>query len=200
MSDLKVALISHEFPPFTIGGIGTHCFDLAYALSTKRVETRVICGTIGKSGTTTKIDDFLEIEYLPCPDFPPRYFWFQILNYKKMRSLVSDCDVIHGVNPTASFGLVLNNEFSNRALVTTHHSNSLLMLKMFAQMSLSEFTVGNFSQDFLSYPLDQSLERFWFERADCIVVPGISTLEFMKQTCPNWITKKVCRRSKETGN
>jgi len=191
MSGLKVALISHEFPPFTLGGIGTHCHSLAYSLSAKGIETKVICGTTTGSGGKTKVNNFLEIVRLPCPSFPPKYFWFQLLNAKVMTSLVSDCDVIHGVNPTASFGIALTHEFSDRALVTTHHSNSLQMLKMFTQMPPSEFTLGDFSENFLSYPLDDFLERLWFKRADRIVVPGTSTFEFMTRTYPRSITEKV---------
>jgi hypothetical protein len=33
MSDLKVALVSYEFPPYIVGGIVTHCYDLVCSLS-----------------------------------------------------------------------------------------------------------------------------------------------------------------------
>jgi len=191
MHNLKVALISHEFPPFTIGGIASHCYDLAHNLSKKGIETRVICGTNGKSEKKIKLNRFLEIIRLPFLDSSPRYLWFQLLNHKKLCSLTSDCNVIHGVNPTASLALAFYYRNSDKALVTTHHLNELQTLKMFMQMSLSELTVGDLVINAFSYPLDDSIERTWFRYADRIIVPGFSTYKFMKQMYQREYIEKI---------
>ncbi|MCJ7635393.1 glycosyltransferase family 4 protein [Candidatus Bathyarchaeota archaeon] len=188
---LKVALVSNEFPPFITGGIGTHCYDLACSLSAKGVETKVLSGAPTGEEKRVKISDLLEVISLPYSDIPPRYLWFQCQNLKKLYRLVSDCDVIHGVNPTASVGLALSNQIPDKSLITTHHSDELITLKMFAQMPLSELSLGDFSTDVLSYPLDTLMKRLWFKRADRIIVPGYSTYAFMKRTFPESITKKI---------
>lgn len=190
-TNLKVALVSHEFPPSIVGGIGTHCYDLACSLSAKGIETKVLCGTNSKRGQRIKINSSLEVIRLPYLDFPPRYFWFQLQNCKKLRDLTSDCNIIHGVNPTASFGLALNNGHSKKALITTHHLNELLLLKMSMYMPPSEMSVGDLLTNVLSYPLDDCMERLWFRKADRIIVPGTSTFEFMQHVFPCRITRKI---------
>jgi len=191
MHDLKVALISHEFPPFTIGGIASHCYDLAYSLSKKGIETRVLCGTTAKSEKTIRLDPFLEVIRLPCLNFPPRYLWFQLFNHKKLCSLTSDCDIIHGVNPTASLALASHQKNSGKALITTHHLNELQTLKTYLLMPFSELSLGDLAINVFPYPLNEFIERMWFKYADRIVVPGYSTYEFMKRIYKRKYVEKI---------
>ena len=48
LDKLKVALISEEFPPFDFGGVAAHCYDLAYSLSRKGIDTTVFSGRSSK--------------------------------------------------------------------------------------------------------------------------------------------------------
>jgi glycogen synthase len=191
VNDLRVALISHEFPPYTIGGIASHCYDLAYSLANKGVFTRVICGTINEEVKRIKVTPFLEIVRLPFMNFPPRYLWFQLSNYEKLCRYTSDCNVIHGVNPISSLATAFYQKESDKALVTTHHLNEMQTLKMFLQRPLSEFTFGDFAINALSYPLDSILENTWFKYADRIVVPGFSTQKFMSNMFSDDVMKKT---------
>lgn len=189
-NDLKVALISHEFPPYIIGGIASHCYDLAYNLAKKQISTKVICGTIHNVQERTKINQFLEIIRLPVLNYPPRYLWFQLLNHKAFCKLTSDCNVIHGVNPTSSLSVALHFK-AKKALIMTHHLNELQTLKTCLQMPLSELTFGDLMINVLSYPLDDILEKTWFNYADRIIVPGFTTFQFMKQVYPSNVLAKV---------
>jgi len=191
VSGLKVSLISHEFPPFIIGGIATYCFDLAINLSRKGIETKVICGNLNDAESRMKVNRFLEIVRLPFFNFPPRYFWFQLMNHKKLCKLCANCNVIHGVNPTASMLQASYERKSNKALIVTHHLNELQTLKMFVHMPLSELTLGDLMVNAFSYPLDTFLENAWFGYADQIIVPGNFTYDFMKSIYGPELLKKV---------
>jgi glycosyltransferase involved in cell wall biosynthesis len=191
MHGFRIALISHEFPPYTIGGIGSHCYDLAHNLAKKGVETKVLCGTTDGVEKTTRVNSHLEVTRLPFLNFPPRYFWFQTINYKKICALTSDCSVIHGANPLASLSLAFYLRNSSKVTVTTHHLNELQTLKMYVQTPLSELTLGDLAINALSYPLDDYIERTWFKYADRIVVPGHSTYEFMERILPRKYLAKI---------
>ena len=191
MSDLKVALISHEFPPFAIGGIANHCYDLAWNLARRQIKTKVICGTTRKIEEHRRVNRFLEVIRLPFLNYPPRYFWFQLINHRKLCKLIADCNILHGVNPTASLFSAYHEKKSGKALITTHHLNELQTLKMYVQMPLSELTFGDLMINALSYPLDDFIERKWFKYADQIIIPGYATYEFMKKVYPSEYMDKV---------
>jgi 1,4-alpha-glucan branching enzyme len=191
MSSLRVALVSEEFPPFVVGGIGSHCYDLAYSLSRKGVETRVICGSTDKSVKKKELNRFLEVISLPCLDFPPRWFWFQLFNQRELYDLTSDCDVIHGVNPIASALLALRKRHPRKALIVTHHLNELQNLKTYMRMLTWKPVLGDLAINVFSYPLTDALARIWFHSADKIIVPGYSTLEFMKKVYSSKYLGKV---------
>mgnify|MGYP000692795013 CR=1 FL=1 len=179
MSNIKVVLISHEFPPFTIGGIANHCYDLAFHLSKSGINTKVICGNLSGFEKRVKINPLLEVISIPIVNLPPRYLLFQLFNHKKLCDLLSDCDVIHGVNPIASLGPALHYRNTNKALIITHHLNELQTLKTFVQIPLSELTLGDISINAISFPINDFIEKTWFSIADHIIVPGLSTYEFM---------------------
>ena len=101
MANLRVALISHEFPPYLIGGIGTHCYDLASSLSKKGIDVTVFSGK-SKQLKIEKLNSHLKVVRLPFPNFPPRFIWFQLQNFKTLLGSLSNFDLIHGVSPIAS--------------------------------------------------------------------------------------------------
>lgn len=191
MNDLKIALISHEFPPFNIGGISSYCYDLAYNLATKQIKTRVICGATKGIVGREKVNQFLEIVRLPLLNYPPRYFWFQILNIGKFYDLISDCNIIHAVNPTASFFAFFYKKKYRKTLVTTQHQDELLTLKTLLQRSWSDITFGDVLMDALSYPIDNFFKRTLFNYADKIILPGRTTFNFMKRIQSPKIVDKI---------
>ena len=185
MKNFKVALISHEFPPFAIGGIGYQCYDLAYSLSRKKIDTVVLCGK-SPYKRIEKPNDFLTVIRLPCIDVPPRYFWFQLQNFRVLQKLVDDSSVIHGVNPISSAIAAYYKIRLGKPFVVTCHHSGLLELKEFLNLPTTEWTLGNFSITVLSYPLDEIiLMNTCLKSADRIIVPGLSTLNYIKNTVGN---------------
>jgi glycosyltransferase involved in cell wall biosynthesis len=191
MKNMKVALISHEFPPFAFGGIGYQCYDLAYSLSRKKIDTVVLCGK-SPHKRIEKPNDFLTIIRLPYIDVPPRYVWFQLQNARVLQKLVEDCSVIHGVNPMSSAIAAYYKIRLGKPFVVTCHHSMLLELKEFLNLPTSEWTLGNFSITVLSYPLDEIiLMNICLKSADRIIVPGLSTVNYIKNTVGNLDLKKT---------
>ena len=185
MKNFKVALISHEFPPFAIGGIGYQCYDLAYSLSRKKIDTVVLCGK-SPHKRVEKPNDFLTVIRLPYIDVPPRYFWFQLQNFRVMQKLLDDCSIIHGVNPISSAIAAYYKTMLGKPFVVTCHHSGLLELKELLNQPASEWTLGNLGITVLSYPLDEIvLMNICLENADRIVVPGLSTFNYIKNTVGN---------------
>ncbi len=99
MSDaLKVALVSPEFPPATIGGIGAVANDLAINLSRKGVQTTVFCGRSNKISVEHPSTN-LRIVRMPLLSYPPRHLWFQIQNFAPLLSMFKEFDVVHNLDP-----------------------------------------------------------------------------------------------------
>ncbi len=177
-----MALISHEFPPFAIGGIGSQCHDLAYSLSKKKIDTLVICGKSAHK-RVEKPNAYLTVVRLPYFDVPPRYFWFQLQNFKIIEKLVEDCAIIHGVNPISSAIAAYYKKKLGKPFVVTCHHSGLQEMKEFLSLPTNEWTIGNFSQTVLSYPLDEmTLTNICYKSADHIIIPGLSTLDYIKNT------------------
>ncbi len=190
MDNFKVALVSHEFPPFEIGGIGIHCYDLAYNLSKKRIHTVVICGKSPRL-QVEKPNSHLEIVRLPYVSVPPKYFWFQIQNLKAMRKLFDECSVVHGVNPWSS---AMEAEYLSRIgkpfIATCHHS-ALHEMKEFLCLPAKEWTLGNFSIAVMAYPLNKVLMDACFKFSEHLIVPGYSTLNYLKKSGEKLNLKKT---------
>lgn len=190
MDDFKVTLISHEFPPYTIGGIGSQCYDLAYSLSHKKIDTVVICGRSPRK-RVERPNDFLTVIRLPFFDFPPRYFWFQVQNFRVMSKLLGDCTIAHGVHPISStIGAHFQSRMNKPFVVTCHHSG-LQELKELLSLPPAEWTVGNFKITVLSYPLNKILKKKCVDAASQIVIPGLSTVNYMKSIDKNLDLSKI---------
>lgn len=190
MSDYRVALISHEFPPYIIGGVGIHCYDLALSLSKKKVNTTVFCGR-SKITHTEKINDYLEVVRLPYFDFPPRHLWFQLQNLRILSKILGEHDIIHGVVPhlTAICGYFKRK--MKRPLITSIHEVIFSDLKLFMNSPLSEWTIGNFGLNVLEYPLNDFLIKASLKKSDHIIVCGSSALNDMKKIYRNLDFAKV---------
>jgi 1,4-alpha-glucan branching enzyme len=187
---MKVALISHEFPPFMIGGIATNCYDLAYSLAKKNIFTTVFCGK-SKGIKIHKVSEHLQIVRLPCFNFPPRYFWFQLQNFPKLLKLLKEYSIVHAVNPIASTLFAYFAIAKQKPFIMTHHDHQLEALKVFVNSPLSEWTLSNMSDSLISYPLNDFLIKKCLERSNHIIVPGFYTLNYMKRVYKNLDFEKV---------
>jgi len=190
MGDYKVALISHEFPPFLIGGMASHCYDLAYSLSKNKVFTTVFCG-MSKRVTVEKLNPYLEVVRLPCLDLPPRFLWFQIQNFRILSQFLKDFDILHGVNPLASAICSYFKKKLRKPFVTSIHEVLLSDLKVFINSPFSEWTLGDFKIHAVAYPLDEFLVKTCLKSADHVVVCGNSAFRDMKRIYPNLAHEKT---------
>jgi len=152
---MKVALISHEG-----GGIRSVTAGLGKSLAKRKIETTIFTGITRSNGETEKIDDYLQIVRLPIPDFPPRNLWFQFLNFKRLSRALSNFTVVHGVSPTASFGLTFFKKRIPKPFVATIHDSYRLGQKAFVNQPLSLWTVSDLGYYFVDYPFyDYSISR-----------------------------------------
>jgi hypothetical protein len=75
---MHVVLLSHEYPPFVFGGIGSFVESLALGLSKLGVKVTVITGRPTFSPTINSVDFFtskkknIELARFKYPNFPPR--------------------------------------------------------------------------------------------------------------------------------
>lgn len=191
MNSIKVALFSHEFPPFLFGGIGSNCYDLAHSLSKKGVETTVFCGRPHKGISIEKVNENLEIVRLPFIDLPPRFFWFQLLNFGPFLKLIKNYTVLHAVDPQSGAICAYLKRRLRKPLITSIHSVMRSDLKVFLSAPFSEWTIGDFGYNILEYPLHEFLLRTCLANSDHVIVHGLTALNDMKAVYQNLNFKKV---------
>jgi len=190
MSSYKVALITHEFPPYLIGGMASHCYDLAYSLSKKKIPITVFCG-MAISPQSEKINSYLRIVRLPLLNLPPRFLWFQIDNFKFLLKAINDYDIIHCVNPLASGIFSFFGKKMKKIIVTTLHEIFLSDLKTLLTAPFSELTLGDLSIQGISYPINEFLIRTCLTNSDHVIVCGNSALQDMRCIYPHLNYEKV---------
>ena len=187
---MKIALLSHEFPPYISGGIGLNCYDLAHSLSKKGVDVTVFCG-ISKTPRLEKVNSLLKVYRLPLFDFSPRFLWFQIRNLKFLANRLDEFDVIHGVSPTSSAFMTCLKEKLGKPFVTTLHEVLLSDTKVFLNSSFSEWTLRDFGLHVLEFPLFNFLINQSLSCADHVIVCGRSAYDDLKLFCPKLNFAKI---------
>ena len=176
--DLRVGLISHDFPPHMFGGIASVCYDLACSLSKAGVPTSVFCGTPGRS--TVSEESGFRIVRLPYLNVPSRPIWFQARNFGSLLRLLNDCSVLHAVNPQSGAFCWLAKRRLKKPLVTSIHGVPIYETKVFAKSPVSCWTPGDFAFNILEYPLFDFLARTSLAGADSVVVCSYATLNEMR--------------------
>jgi glycosyltransferase involved in cell wall biosynthesis len=173
---LHVVLISNDYPPFIIGGVGTFVENLAHGLLRRGVKVTVLAGyPVPRSGfkrfndEKEQTDSGLNVIRFPYPKIPPCHLWFQIFNLRKISKIVStlDADVIHGQGGIAYPALIGLKNISSS--VVTHHSNpktelGLSLYSMTRGASLSDIRLGT-----LGYPYSNYTFKKEFEMSDASV-------------------------------
>jgi len=180
MTNLKVVLISEEYPPYTFGGIGSVCYDLARNLSKKEIETTVICGrSITNEVSVENYDKNLKVIRLPFIDVAPRFLWFQLQNLGLFSRLLRDQPIAHFVNPQVG-AIAPYLKKLNKYLVTSIHGVPLVESKVFFNSPMSFWTVGDFAYNLLEYPLNHYFIKVCLASSDHIVVCSFTTLNEVK--------------------
>ncbi|MFX0211194.1 MAG: glycosyltransferase family 4 protein [Candidatus Hodarchaeota archaeon] len=191
MTDLKVALISDEFPPFTFGGVGAVCHDLAYSLSKKKIDTTVFCRG-SRRLTFEAPNDYLEIIRLPCLDIPPRSVWFQLQNFHRFSKLLKNHTILHAVSPGSGTFCVDLKKKSFKPLVTSCHGLMWRLLHLHFNTPIRYWTAEEFAFGILGYPLYHFLDKKIIKNSDRLVVCSSSLLKDMNKIYGDSISQKIC--------
>jgi len=127
---MRIALTTHEYPPFLFGGVGIFVKDLAHGLANLGVDVTVISGmpVPWKSHQTSILDndeDKIRIVRLQYPNLFPRHITFQVFNNGKLKKILKSIepDVIHGQSGS-SFPTVVSSHKIAPVIVTFHGSPS----------------------------------------------------------------------------
>jgi 1,4-alpha-glucan branching enzyme len=177
---LKVCLISHEFPPFFFGGIGSHCYDLAYNLAKMGIHVTVFAGR-SKNLQKEKINDLLEVIRLPYVDFPPRAIWFQIRNLQLFSKKLNSYDIIHVVDPESGVLPIYFAKKLKKPVVTSIHSvPPIHLLKYSFYSPLRDLSIGDIGLVLFEYPLRTFALRSCLVNSKHVVCCGSFALEKTK--------------------
>jgi len=186
---MKVALISHSFPPHMTGGIGSYTFSLAEALSKKGIDVTVFCGGHVKKEPASKF----KIKRIPMLNLPPRAVWFQLQNHKRLSKELKNFDIIHGQNTSSSFYVMMKKKVEKPWIVTFHDCPSR-GLKAFFDSPSSSMNLGDFFFNVIEYPLYKKMYSMDLKHSDKIISVGrYLLLDLKKQFKFN--SKKFTRNS-----
>jgi glycogen synthase len=124
---MHVALVTHEYPPYIFGGIGTFTKNLASGLSKSGIDVTIISGypvsQIHSKNIYQETDNGITILRYPYPNFPPRHTIFQLANLKSLTKCIKNLnvDLIHGQSGSI-FPLLPNIKNIAPVIVTFHSS------------------------------------------------------------------------------
>jgi glycosyltransferase involved in cell wall biosynthesis len=176
---LKVALLSPEYPPLSIGGISAVCYDLSMNLSRQGVHATVFCGKSDKL-TVEKVNDNLRVVRMPLLGFPPKHLWFQIQNLSPLLKMLKEFDVVHNVDPRGAFLAYFGRKL-HKPFVTHVHGSGYGETKVFLRSPVSCWTLGDFVYEILEYPMNEYLTNMCLRNSDHLVVCSTNRVEEMKR-------------------
>ena len=126
---MKVLHLAWEYPPYKVGGLGTHIEELAQAQAQKGITPIVIaCSFEGKTGKTTENGVTVyrfDSDHLPAEDFPSWALEMNILMYNQAAAAIAEeggVDVIHAHDWIVSSCAVSLKHTYRIPLVSTIHS------------------------------------------------------------------------------
>lgn len=188
--NLKVALVSSEYPPSSLGGVSAVCYDLAMSLSKKGVSTTVFCGKSDKIAVE-RVNNCLRVVRMPIIGLPPRHLWFPVQNLSPLLRLLKEFDVIHNIDTRAAGVLVHFRKNLHKPLLTHVHGCGHCETKVFLKSPISSWSLGEFVYTVLEYPLNEYLTSTSLHHSDHIVVCSTARLDEMKRRNPELDYTKV---------
>ena len=189
---MHVALLSHEYPPYIFGGVGTFVENLAHGLLRRGVEVTVIAGyPVPSSGfkkfkvDKEQTDSGVNVVRFPYPNISPRQLWFQIFNLPKLSEVIRriNADVIHGQSGGA-FPAMLTLQRIAPTIVTFHTSPKVLL-----NLTIHSLTRGGVFSDFFTYvvgyPEWMYSYKEEFVRSDSAIAVSQTLMDEMNQEFGN---------------
>ena len=188
--NLKVALVSGEYPPDSLGGVAAVSHDLANALSRKGVDTTVFCGKSDRI-TIENVNDYLKIVRMPIISIPPRHLWFPVQNLNLLIESLKRFDVIHCVDTRTAGVLAYFRKNLPASFVVHVHGCGHCETKTFLKSPLSSWSLGEFVYSVLEYPLNEFLLNSSLHHSDHVIVCSKAKAEEMKIRNPELDYSKV---------
>lgn len=179
LANLRIALVSEEFPPHIHGGTGTFCYSLAHWLSKRKIETTVFTGKANKI-KKEKINEYLEVIRLPIFNVPPRYFWFQLQNMSTILKSLNNFSVIHSITPEISPLCIFLKNRLNKPLITSYHGYTSYEMKAFIDSPFLQSSLVDFGFNVLEYPLYDAANRLSIAKSDHIICCSHTILNELK--------------------
>jgi len=183
---MHVVLLSHEYPPFIFGGIGSFVENLALALSKLGARVTVVAGrpTFYPMMRTVSVSDSensrIRIVRFAYPNIPPRHLVFQLFNLKRLHNIIKNItpDVIHAQSGAAFPAMVGLQRIA--PVVVTFHSNPKMLRMMTAHSLFKGGTPSDFFTYVVGYPVWMYGYKKEFARADAAVAVSKTLMEEMK--------------------
>lgn len=170
-------MLSHDYPPYIFGGMGTFSHDLANALSRMGISVGVMAGCPAQALKTglvqarTRVNKNLEVIRIPRMDLPPSRLWYQLMNLDKLRHLLTDFDIVHSQDQ-CSFPLICYCKKDNPRLpwvVTMHNDPVSELYYTIRSVASLESSMQDVLTNVVGFPLSDSAIRIEGRLADVIV-------------------------------
>jgi glycosyltransferase involved in cell wall biosynthesis len=194
---MRVVFLTHDYPPFTFGGVGSFVENLARQLSRMGVRTTVVCGYPAQSKIErTRKDEEehpgIDVLRFPYPRLPPRHTFFQVMNLQRIRETLKDLqgDVIHGQSgSTFPASIVLR---GLAPIVVTFHGSP----EANKTIGIHSLTRGGGRGDFWTYVLGYPAWSFGFRmelrHSNMSVAVSKSLRSELLAEMGNGYAKKLC--------
>jgi glycosyltransferase involved in cell wall biosynthesis len=190
LAQLRIALVSEEFPPNIHGGAGTFCYNLASELSKRKIETTVFAGKSNKIAKE-KINSYLDIVRLPIFNLPPRFVWFQLQNLSAISSQMNNFSIIHSITPETSPLCIYLKSRLNKPLITSYHGYTSYEMKAFIDSPFLQSSLQDFGFNVLEYPMYDAANRLSIANSDHIICCSHTILSELKTIYKNLDIKKA---------
>ncbi|NHV46012.1 MAG: glycosyltransferase family 4 protein [Candidatus Verstraetearchaeota archaeon] len=125
---MKVLILSWEYPPHIIGGLGKHVYHISKALASKNIDTTVITYTDGTSKSEEIIDNVRVLRVNPYslryPDFTSWIHGMNLLMIEKALKF-KNFDIIHVHDWLTALAGINIKHIMRKPLIATIHSTEL---------------------------------------------------------------------------
>ena len=168
---MKVALLTHEG-----GGISSVTYGLATSLSKMNVDTTLFSTSTDLRTSAQRINNYLKIVRLPIIDCPPRYLWFNLINFRKIYKMLNEYNIVHAVSPEMVIAYSFYKRGLRRPIITTYHGSYKAALKAFIHSPLKAWSPSDFALHVLELPQHEMVFRRSFTQSKKVVVCSYKTL------------------------
>jgi len=169
-------MLTHEYPPYVYGGVGTFTYDLARSLSSKGTSVSVMAGYPAgaaniKLDGSRKTEKNLEVIRIPRLGLPPSQLWYEIMNLARIRSILAKFDIIHShCGPSFPMIFQCKRDYPKLPWVVTMHTNPVSQL-YYATKSVTsmEGSIGDIFANVVGFPIWDLGFRVHASLADAVV-------------------------------